>query len=121
MKEAGGSPRIPHPGRRLFADANGALLRRSNFHRRVWVPIRDAAKLPKGTRFHDLRHAAAWALLQGADQGDSRSAEAEAGYRWGEETLAPHVRRILALAIENGEERVAQLARRFLRAVGKGP
>ena len=65
--------------------------------------------------------AAAWALLQGADQGDSRSAEAEAGYRWGEETLAPHVRRILTLAIENGEERVAQLARRFLRAVGKGP
>ncbi len=52
----------PHPGRLLFRDANGAPLRRSNFHRRVWTPIRAAAKLPKGTRFHDLRHAAASAL-----------------------------------------------------------
>jgi integrase len=33
----------------------------------VWTPIRNAAKLPKGTRFHDLRHAAASALL-GAGQ-----------------------------------------------------
>ncbi len=57
----------PHPGRLLFSDANGAPLRRSNFHRRVWTPIRDAANLPKGTRFHDLRHAAASALL-GAGQ-----------------------------------------------------
>jgi len=29
--------------RLLFSDANGAPLRRSNFHRRVWTPIRDAA------------------------------------------------------------------------------
>jgi integrase len=53
----------PLPGNLLFSDANGQPLRRSNFHRRVWVPIRDKAKLPKGTRFHDLRHAAASALL----------------------------------------------------------
>jgi integrase len=57
----------PHPGRLLFRDAKGAPLRRSNFHRRIWTPIRDAARLPKGSRFHDLRHAAASALL-GAGQ-----------------------------------------------------
>ena len=57
----------PHPGCLLFRDSKGAPLRRSNFHRRVWTPIRNAAKLPKGTRFHDLRHAAASALL-GAGQ-----------------------------------------------------
>ena len=60
--------------------------------------------------------AAAWALLQGADQGDSPSAERATGYRWGEARLVPHVERILADADERGEMRVAQLARRFLRA-----
>ena len=65
--------------------------------------------------------ASAWALIQGADQGDSRSAEIATGYRWGDETLVPHVERILAEATENGEDRVAQLARRFLKAAGTGP
>ena len=60
--------------------------------------------------------AAAWALLQGADQGDSPSAERATGYRWGEARLVPHVERILAGADERGETRLAQLARRFLRA-----
>jgi integrase len=54
---------LPHPERLVFTDRQGAPLRRSNFHRRVWVPLRNAAKLPAGTRFHDLRHAAASALL----------------------------------------------------------
>lgn len=60
--------------------------------------------------------AAAWALIQGADQGDSVSAEAATGYRWGEECLLPHVARILQAAEEDGRDRVVQLARRFLRA-----
>jgi hypothetical protein len=60
--------------------------------------------------------AAAWALLQGADQGDSLGAEAATGYRWGEARLVPHVTRILQEAEDHGRDRVAQLARRFLRA-----
>ena len=59
--------------------------------------------------------AAAWALLQGADEGDSRSAELATGLRWGEPKLEPHVRGILREAVERGDARLAQLARRFLR------
>ena len=62
--------------------------------------------------------AASWALIQGADQGDSISAELATGCRWGEERLIPHVRKILEEAQKQGQDRVAQLARRFLRAAG---
>lgn len=62
--------------------------------------------------------AAAWALIQGADQGDSLSAEAATGYHWGEPRLIPHVRAILQNARSDGQGRVAQLAQRFLRAAG---
>jgi len=62
--------------------------------------------------------AAAWALIQGADEGDSRSAEHATGFTWGDERLVPHVHQILETALEQGEDRVAQLARRFLRATG---
>jgi hypothetical protein len=65
--------------------------------------------------------AAAWALIQGADEGDSVSAEWATGYRWGEPRLVPEARRILARAEEQGQDRVAQLARRFLRAAGEAP
>jgi hypothetical protein len=59
--------------------------------------------------------AAAWALIQGADQGDSRGAEDATGYRWGDPLLADEVKKILERAEADGEDRVAQLARRFLR------
>lgn len=59
--------------------------------------------------------AAARALLQGADAGDSYSAELATGYRWGEPGLRPHVERILAEAVAQGDERLQQLAERFLR------
>jgi hypothetical protein len=62
--------------------------------------------------------AAAWALIQGADDGDSVSAEQATGCRWGEARLAPHMEKILTEAEASGQDRVAQLARRFLRAVG---
>ncbi len=65
--------------------------------------------------------AAAWALIQGADAGDSRSAEIATGYRWGEPRLAPLVREILDGAVRDDESRVAQLARRFLVAAGEDP
>ncbi len=60
--------------------------------------------------------AAAWALIEGADVGDSHSAEVATGYRWGEPSLRPHVERILARAIEQGMERLQELAERFLRS-----
>ena len=60
--------------------------------------------------------AAAWALIQGADAGDTRSAEEATGFRWGEPRLVPHVEAILQRAEAEDEYRVAQLARRYLRA-----
>ncbi len=60
--------------------------------------------------------AAASALLEGANVGDSYSAEQATGYRWGEPRLRPHVERILARAREEGDERMETLAARFLRA-----
>jgi hypothetical protein len=59
--------------------------------------------------------AAAWALIQGADRGDSLGAESATGYRWGEPALVPFVRKILEQARDQGHDRVATLARRFLR------
>ena len=70
---------------------------------------------PESTYYEE---AAAWALIQGADQGDSVSAELATGYRWGEKTLVPHVRQILEEARAQGQDRVVQLALRFLRAAG---
>ena len=60
-------------------------------------------------------YAAARALLQGADLGDTASAESATGYYWGEPRLRPVVERILAEAREDGNERLEQLAERFLR------
>jgi hypothetical protein len=59
--------------------------------------------------------AAAWALLEGANAGDSHSAELATGYRWGEPKLRLHVERILGTARAEKNERLEQLAERFLR------
>jgi hypothetical protein len=59
--------------------------------------------------------AAARALLEAARVGETESAEEATGYRWGEPTLRPHVKRILAEAERAGDDRLEQLARRFLR------
>ncbi|HKV75589.1 MAG TPA: hypothetical protein VJN95_13805 [Gemmatimonadales bacterium] len=67
---------------------------------------------PRGDPGFD--EAAAWALLEGANQGDSASAEAATGYRWGEPRLIPHVRRFLAQARARHNDRMEQLAERFL-------
>jgi len=58
--------------------------------------------------------AAAWALLEGANVGDSYSAELATGYRWGEPKLKTHVERMLTDARAEGNERLQQLAERFL-------
>jgi len=59
--------------------------------------------------------AAARALIDGANAGDSYGAENATGYRFGEKKLRPHVERILAAAIAEKDERIEQLARRFLK------
>jgi hypothetical protein len=59
--------------------------------------------------------AAAEALLEAARAGDTGSAESATGYYWGEKRLRPFVDKILARAEREGDERLAQLAARFLR------
>jgi hypothetical protein len=59
--------------------------------------------------------AAAEALLEGARSGDTGSAESATGYYWGEKKLRPFVDRIRTRAENEGDERLAQLAERFLR------
>lgn len=59
--------------------------------------------------------AAAEALLEAARDGDTGSAEAATGYYWGEKRLAAYVERIRARAENEGDERLTQLAERFLR------
>ena len=58
--------------------------------------------------------AAALALLEGANVGDSYGAELATGYRWGEPKLKAYVERILMEARAEGNERLQQLAERFL-------
>jgi hypothetical protein len=62
--------------------------------------------------------AAARALLHGADRGDTASAEAATGYYWGEPKLRSLVEHILLEAQQDGNERLEQLAERFLRVRG---
>ncbi|HTI61901.1 MAG TPA: hypothetical protein VL524_00225 [Gemmatimonadaceae bacterium] len=58
---------------------------------------------------------AAEVLLEAARAGDTSSAEQATGYYWGEPALREHVRRILARAEREGDDRLEQLARRYLR------
>ncbi len=60
--------------------------------------------------------AAAWALLEGANQGDSLGAERATGHRWGDPALRPAIEQILAEARRRGDDRMEQLAERFLSA-----
>jgi len=63
----------------------------------------------------DYDEAAAWALLEGARAGNTHSAQVATGYDWAEPKLRPHVERILIRAREQGDERLQELAERFLR------
>lgn len=58
---------------------------------------------------------AASVLLEAARDGDTASAEEATGYRWGEPKLASHVKRIMREAEARGDDRLEQVARRFLR------
>lgn len=63
----------------------------------------------------DYDAACAEALLEAARTGDTGSAEMATGYYWGEPKIKPHVQRILARATKEGDDRLEQLAERFLR------
>lgn len=65
-----------------------------------------------------FNEAAARALIEGANQGNTKSAELATGYRWAEPSLVPHVLAIREEARERGDERSVQLATRYLRRAG---
>jgi hypothetical protein len=62
----------------------------------------------------DFDAAAAEALLEGARVGETASAEQATGYYWGEPRLREHVERILERARRDGDDRLEQVAERFL-------
>jgi hypothetical protein len=85
--------------------------------------LRDDAEGEKPRRFYDLPprddagydRAAARALLEAARVAETELAERATGYYWGEERLKPHVALIRDEAERAGDDRLEQLARRFLR------
>jgi len=76
------------------------------------APRRSYGLPPRG--HPDFDAAAAEALLEAARAGETASAEQATGYYWGEPRLREHVRRILDRARAAGDERLEQLAERFL-------
>jgi hypothetical protein len=63
--------------------------------------------------------AAAEAMLQGADAGDSVGAEEATGFVWGAAELVPEMKFLLADARSRKRDRQEQLAERFLKAAGE--
>ena len=81
----------------------------------------DTGERPSGRRFSlpspddpAFDAAAARAILDAARDGDTGSAEEATGYYWGEPRLRPHVQRILSVARRERDERLVQLAERWL-------
>jgi len=82
------------------------------------VPEPEFSLPERDSEYYD--EAAAWALIQGADAGYTRAAELATGYTWGEPKLVPEIEKIRDGADTEDNLRVAQLARRFLRAAKRG-
>ena len=59
--------------------------------------------------------ACAIALLEAARVNETQLAERATGYYWGEPKLRPYVEKIRAAAEKSGDDRLEQLASRFLR------
>lgn len=62
--------------------------------------------------------AAARALLEGARIGETTAAESATGFPWGDERLVDEVRRIRDEAVDSGDDRLEQVADRYLRRAG---
>lgn len=63
----------------------------------------------------EFERAAARALLSAARVNETQLAERATGFYWGEPRLRPYVTEILAEAERSKDDRLEQLARRFLR------
>jgi hypothetical protein len=77
------------------------------------MPFRDYDLPERGDP--DFDQAAARALLEAARVNETQLAERATGYYWGEPRLRPHVEALLAEAGRSNDERLEQVARRFLR------
>ena len=85
--------------------------------------LRDDAEGEMPRRHYDLPErddpgfdgAAARALLEAARVNETQLAERATGYYWGEPRLRPFVEQILVEAEKSNDERLEQVARRFLR------
>lgn len=84
----------------LRDDAEGEMPRR-NYH----LPERDDP---------DYDRVAARALIEAARVGETQLAERATGYYWGEPALRTHVEELLLEAERLQDDRMEQLARRFL-------
>ena len=112
------SPRAPSPVPRVALprkSAHTASMSRAfvNEDAGAGGPKRNYGLPPRGDAGYDA--AAANVLLEAAREGETQSAEEATGYYWGERRLHAHVRRILERAEREGDDRLAQLATRFLR------
>jgi hypothetical protein len=85
----------------LRDDAEGEMPRRN-----YGLPPRDDP---------DFDRVAARALLEAARVSETQLAERATGYYWGEPKLKAFVEEILAEAEEAGDDRLEQVARRYLR------
>jgi hypothetical protein len=85
----------------LRDDAEGEMPRRN-----YGLPARDDP---------DYDRVAARALLEAARVSETQLAERVTGYYWGEPRLRPYVEEVLAEAERAQDDRLEQLARRFLR------
>jgi hypothetical protein len=85
----------------LRDDAEGEMPRRN-----YGLPARDDP---------DYDRIAAGALLEAARVGETQLAERATGYYWGEPRLRPFVEALRDHAERTGDDRLEQLARRFLR------
>jgi hypothetical protein len=77
------------------------------------MPRRNYALPPRDDPEYD--RAAARALLEAARVSETQLAERATGYYWGEPQLRPFVEEILVEAEKANDDRLEQVARRFLR------
>jgi len=76
------------------------------------MPRRNYGLPPREDAGYD--RAAARALLEAARIGETQLAERATGYYWGEPVLRPYVAEMLVEAEQAGDDRLEQVARRFL-------
>lgn len=77
------------------------------------MPRRHYGLPPKDDPEYD--RVAARALLEAARVGETQLAERATGYYWGEPALRPYVEEVLAEAVRDKDDRLEQLAERFLK------